>query len=99
MEGRHAEVFEALRRAVLDGPGELSPEVRRAIAAGDAPEPLGSYLEKVRRHAYKVVDRDVEALREAGWSEDALFEATIATAVGEGLRRLDAGLAALAGDA
>jgi len=95
VEGRHAEVFEALRRAVLDGPGELSPEVRRAIAAGDAPEPLGSYLEKVRRHAYKVVDRDIEALKEVGWSEEALFEVTVAGAVGEGLRRLEVGLEAL----
>ena len=52
----------------------------------------------MREHAYKVVDRDLDALRAAGWSEDALFEATIATAVGEALRRLDAGLASLAGD-
>ena len=95
MEARHAQVFAALRRAALDGPGELPPEVRRAVAAGESPEPLAGYLDKVRRHAYKVVDRDVEALREAGWSEDALFEVTIAAAVGEGLRRLDVGLEAL----
>jgi hypothetical protein len=42
-----------------------------------------------------VADGDVEALQAAGWSDDALFEATVATAVGEGLRRLAAGLAAL----
>ena len=95
MDERHGEVFGTLRRAALDSSGELAPEVRRAIATGQSPEALASYLEKVHRHAYKVVDRDVEALREAGWSEDALFEVTIAAAVGEGLRRLDVGLEAL----
>ena len=99
MAPRHAEVIESLREAVLGAPGELDREARQAILKGGGPPGLQPYLEKVRQHAYKVVDRDVEALREAGWSEDALFEATIATAVGEGLRRLDAGLAALAGDA
>src|SRR5713226_3558703 len=97
MPRRHAEVMEALREGVLGAPGELDREARLAILKGSGPPGLQPYLQKVREHAYRVVDRDVEALREAGWSEDALFEATIATAVGEGLRRLDAGLAALAG--
>ena len=95
MPRRHAEVMEALRVAVLDAPGELDRDARRAILLGDGPPGLQPYLQQVRRHAYRVVDRDVEALQEAGWSEDALFEATVATAVGEGLRRLDAGLVAL----
>jgi hypothetical protein len=96
MPRRHAEVIESLREAVLGAPGELDRGARQAILKGDGPPGLQPYLGKVRQHAYKVVDHDIEALREAGWSEDALFEATIATAVGEGLRRLDAGLAALA---
>jgi alkylhydroperoxidase family enzyme len=43
----------------------------------------------VHRHAYRVVDADVEALRDAGWSEEAIFELTIAAALGAGLRRLE----------
>jgi hypothetical protein len=97
MPRRHAEVMEALRDAVLTAPGELDPRARRDVLDGGGPPGLQPYLDKVRRRAYSVVDGDVETLRQAGWSEDALFEATIAAAVGEGLRRVDAGLAALEG--
>ena len=31
--------------------------------------------EKITRHAYKVTDDDVDALREAGWSDDQILEA------------------------
>ena len=63
----------------------------RAVVAGSAPAPaeMGDYLEKVRDRAYAVVDRDVEALKEAGFSQDAIFEQTVAVAIAEGLRRLD----------
>jgi alkylhydroperoxidase family enzyme len=66
----------------------------RVLAAGAAePAPaLAPYLEKVRSRAYTVTDGDVAALKEAGVSEDAIFEATVAAAIGEGLRRLDAAL-------
>jgi alkylhydroperoxidase family enzyme len=50
---------------------------------------MADYLEKVRSRAYTVVDRDIEALKEAGFSEDAIFEQTVAIAIAEGLRRLD----------
>jgi len=56
---------------------------------------MGSYLDKVRTGAYRIVDEDVEALKAAGCSEDAIFEQTVAVAVGEGLRRLEAGMRAL----
>jgi hypothetical protein len=87
--------MDALRDAVLGAPGELDRETRYAVLTGSGPPGLQPYLDKVRLHAYKVVDGDVEALRQAGWSEDALFEATVAAAVGEGLRRLELGIAAL----
>jgi hypothetical protein len=95
MAQRHAEAFDELRHVVLGARGELDSETRREILAGGGPGPLQPYLEKVRRHAYKVVDGDVDALREAGWSEDALFEATVAAAVGAGLRRLELALEAM----
>ncbi|MFZ0340957.1 MAG: hypothetical protein WAL31_01305 [Gaiellaceae bacterium] len=58
-------------------------------ATAPAPPEMAAYLEKVRDRAYAVVDRDVEELKEAGVSEDAIFEQTVAVAVAEGLRRLD----------
>lgn len=51
---------------------------------------MAAYLEKVRDRAYAVVDRDVEALKKAGFPEDAIFEQTVVVAIAEGLRRLDA---------
>ncbi len=86
-----------LEQAVLASPGELDPDVRRGIAAGDYPEELAAYLEKVSKHAYKVLDRDIDALKELGYSEDAIFEATVATALGAARHRLERGLAAIAG--
>ena len=63
----------------------------RAVVASTEPAPpeLGVYLEKVRDRAYTVVDRDIEDLKVAGFSEDAIFEQTVAVAIAEGLRRLD----------
>jgi hypothetical protein len=53
------------------------------------------YLEKVRSCAYSVTDEDIEALKAAGCSEDEIFEQTVTVSVGEGLRRLDAGMRVL----
>ncbi len=60
-----------------------------------APAEMASYLEKVRHHAYKVTDRDVDQLKAAGFSEDAIFEHTVSAAAAAGIERLDAGLATL----
>jgi alkylhydroperoxidase family enzyme len=75
---------------------ELIEQLREA-AQPERPVPpeFATYLEKVRQHAYKVTDRDVEALKGAGFSEDEIFEQTVSTAVAAGLERLDAGLGAL----
>jgi len=65
--------------------------ILRDVVATSAPAPaeMGAYLEKVRDRAYAVVDRDIDALREEGFSEDEIFEQTVAVAIVEGLRRLD----------
>jgi alkylhydroperoxidase family enzyme len=60
-----------------------------------APPDFAAYLEKVRLHAYKVTDADVQALKDAGYSEDDIFEHTVSAATAEGLDRLDAGMRAL----
>ncbi len=65
-------------------------ELRAVVAATPpAPEAMAPYLEKVRGRAYTVTDADVAALKEAGISEDVIFEQTVAAAIGQGLRRLD----------
>jgi hypothetical protein len=45
--------------------------------------PLESYLEKVRTAAYTITDADVQAVKDAGVSEDEIFERTVAVAVEE----------------
>ena len=60
-----------------------------------APPKLSRYLEKVRLYAYKVTDRDVEELKQAGFTEDEIFEHTVSVAVAAGLARRDAALRTL----
>lgn len=79
-----------LRDGVAESRGELSPLVIDAALSGAAvPEAAQTYAEKVRRHAYEVADRDIEDLRVAGWSEDEVFELTVAIALNAGLSRLN----------
>jgi alkylhydroperoxidase family enzyme len=66
-----------------------------ALPERNAPPEFAPYLEKVRLHAFKVTDGDVQSLKDAGYSEDEIFEHTISAAVAAGLERLEAGLGAL----
>jgi alkylhydroperoxidase family enzyme len=75
---------------------ELVERLREATQPDrPAPPELAAYLEKVRLHAYQVTDRDVEELKAAGISEDAIFEHTVSAAAAAGLDRLEAALAVL----
>jgi alkylhydroperoxidase family enzyme len=103
--------MERVTRAILDTPGDLDPAVRLAAEAYAAniatpgarpaatlPAELVPYVDKVARHAYEVGDEDIDALRRAGYSEDAVFELTLATALGAARARLERGLAVLHGE-
>jgi alkylhydroperoxidase family enzyme len=98
---RHTESMDRVAEAILETPGDADLELRRAVeavAAGheaDLPDDLRPYVEKVARNAYKVTDGDVDRLREAGYSDDAIFELTLAAALGAARARLDAGLRAM----
>ena len=70
-------------------------QLRGVVAAHPADPRLEAYLAKVRAHAYEVTDADVQALKNAGVTEDEIFEQTVAAAISEGLRRLDAAEAAI----
>ena len=72
-------------------------EQLRTIVA-DMPPPaksMESYLAKVRDRAYAVTDADVDGLKAEGFSEDEIFEQTVAVAIAQGLRRLDAAMSAI----
>ena len=96
MHGRHADVMQRLHDAALGADGSLPYETRLALAGGrEIPDDLRPYADKVARHAYRVTDDDIAALREAGYDDDAIFEITVVVALGIGLHRRDIGLAAL----
>ena len=106
-------LLESLRRAVLEGTGDSTPELRQetaaacaalaetgerpAVASGDGQPTaaLDAWVDKVARHAYQTLDRDVDALREEGWSDDAIFELTVAAAYGSARGRYDRARAAI----
>jgi hypothetical protein len=95
--------------ALLTKPASSAPALRQmveAYAAGlggsvrqaqELPTELVSYVNKVALYAYKVTDQDVQQLKDAGYSEDVIFEITLCASVGAGLARLERGRQALKG--
>lgn len=59
------------------GKAIVSTPRAEAIARGDDPTELAALLDKVRKHAYKIVDRDVD-----GIDVDTLYESVLAAAFG-----------------
>jgi hypothetical protein len=93
---RHRSHLEALEAGILQGPGVLPPEARRAAAQNEGtPEMFAAYVDTIHRHAYRVTDRIVAGLAKAGGDDDAVFEISVAAAYGAARERLDAGLQAL----
>lgn len=93
---RHREKLDALGDAILNGRGVLPGETRQAAARNDqVPEPFADLVDTIHRHAYRVTDRMVAGLAEAGASEDEVFEMSVAAAYGAALERLEAGLRAV----
>ena len=80
----------------LEAEGATPAEARRAAFAGRADDPvLAHYVDVVRKHAYRITDEDVERVRDAGLDDDAIFEMTVAAALGAAAERLRAGLSLL----
>ncbi len=82
----------------LSSPLPLSGTERGTGGEDIAPD-LAGYVDKVARHAYKVTDEDLVALKRAGNSDDLLFEVTVSAALGAAVGRLERGLSALRGEA
>ena len=111
MHTRYTDLTQRLTDAILTSPGETDPTLRRAVEEQSAqwsssspqqveqvPPQLVTYVKKVALYAYKTTEKDIEALRRAGYDEDAIFEITLSAALGAGMTRLERGLAALKGD-
>lgn len=92
----------ALRRAVEQRAAVTGGRTGRTGGepeeVGRIPSDLSDYISKVILHAYTVTDEDIERLKRAGYTEDAIFEVTLTAALGSGMGRLERGLAALRGD-
>jgi len=95
--------------ALLNNPARCTPALRYAVEAyaaklgggtGDAPElpaNLVDYVRKVALHAYETTDADLARLREAGYSDDEIFEITLCASIGAGLGRMERGLSVVRG--
>lgn len=99
--------IDAVKDAFGSRAGDLSAEQHQNAVAyaesrfgGGAPTANTSanlipFMDKLTFHAYKITDRDVETLRAAGYSDDAIFELIVGGSLGTGLATWEAGLEAI----
>jgi alkylhydroperoxidase family enzyme len=103
--GQRVELFQVIVDTLRTASGSTSPELRQQLnqlpanpdSLTDFPVALQTYIAKVARHAYKVTDEDIATLQSHGYTEDMIWEITLAVAIGAGKHSLDHGLAALQG--
>jgi AhpD family alkylhydroperoxidase len=89
---RTGDPVENLRHAVVEATATTDPALCAAAATGDdLPEPWRSYTTLVRDASHRITEADIARLTAAGHTEDAIFEVTVAAAVGAALRSYDAG--------
>jgi hypothetical protein len=90
----HRVLADALRRRVLEGPGETPPALRQASAARSAGGPAAAapyddLARQIGEAAHRVTDAQVSSVLMATGSEKATFEIIAAAALGVGLSRWD----------
>jgi hypothetical protein len=82
---------------VLGPAGKATQALRKAAFANtDVAAPVRALVEKVAKHAYKIVDEDIAAAKAQGVTEDELFELVVCAAIGQASRQYEGALAALA---
>jgi hypothetical protein len=96
----HRALAEALRRRVLEGPGETTPALRQAsakrAAGGPAVQvPYDDLARQIGEAAHCVTDAQVAAVLSATGSEKATFEIIVSAALGAGLSRFEQAMKAL----
>jgi len=90
-------LHKAIVTRILQGEGMASPSQRQAaFDNGSFDGPLRTLIDKVARCAYKVTDKDVEAVKASGVSEDQIFELIVCAAVGAATRQYEGALTILA---
>lgn len=92
LTSRSAKSSADLRNAVY---GHVAALTRGEEPAAQVPAETQTYIRKVALNAYKVLDREVDAMRAAGRSVDEVFEITVAASVSAGVTRLELALKAL----
>ena len=109
MKERYPPKVQKAVSSLLTNPGECTPTLRQAIEAytnnlsrGEQTDPampdeLIPYVHKIIYHAYQITDADVQQIKDAGYSEDAIFEITLCATVGASLARFGAGFSAIQG--
>ena len=96
----HQALAEALRRRVLEGPGESDQFIRQATAERAAcgpaiAPPYDDLARQIGESAARVTDEQVASVLRAMVSEKATFEIIAAAAVGAGLLRWRQGMKVL----
>jgi hypothetical protein len=101
------EVRDLVRRVLTSRSAKSSADLRNAVyshvaaltrgeePAAQVPADTQTYIRKVALNAYRVLDREVDALRAGGHSVDDVFEMTVAASVSAGATRLEMALSAL----
>ena len=90
------------RTHLLSADGLTEPALRRSVEAFvtaqwgqdrpdtlPVPADLESYLCKLALHAYRITDTDIEVLRNAGYSDEMLYEITVVGSFGAALVGLE----------
>jgi len=86
----------ALVARILDGDGRASSGQRRAaFDNAGLGEPPRTLIDKVAREAHAITDQDIASAKEAGLSEDQIFELAVCAAIGQATRQYDTAVAAL----
>lgn len=98
----HHSFAEALRRRVLEGPGETDPGLRQRVAAraaGGPPieAPYDDLARQIGEAAHRTTDAQVASVLAAAGTEKAAFELIASAATGAGLLRWRQAVKALEG--
>lgn len=85
-----------LVRRILEGNGKAAPSDRRAAFNNSGlANPVGTLVDNVANHAYRVTNEDITTARVSGLSEDQIFEIVVSAAIGQATRQYETALAAL----
>lgn len=85
-----------LLRRILDEDGKASATERRsAFNNSGVSEPLRQLVDRVAVNAGAVSDEEIHRIRQAGLSEDQIFEMVVCAAIGQATRQYEGAKAAL----